>query len=309
MATGGNFFRRLAGGLEKTRARLFGGGAGLFGGRKGLDAEMLEELENQLLGADVGVETTAVILTELEAACKRDEGREQEALLALHGVMVSLLQPCEQPLVVPGKKPFVVLVVGVNGVGKTTTIAKLARQLQQQRHSVLLAAGDTFRAAAIDQLQHWGEHINAPVIAQQPGADAGAVLYNALQAALARGSDIVIADTAGRLHNKDNLMEELKKIHRVIRKFDAQIELETLLVMDAGTGMNAIVQAREFQQAVPVTGVALTKLDGTAKGGMAFALARQLALPIRYLGVGEGVDDLQPFRADEFVRALLDMPA
>ena len=309
MATGGNFFRRLAGGLEKTRARLFGGGAGLFGGRKGLDAEMLEELENQLLGADVGVETTVVILTELEAACKRDADGGAEALPALHGVMVSLLQPCEQALVVPEKKPFVILVVGVNGVGKTTTIAKLAQQLQQQRHSVLLAAGDTFRAAAIDQLQHWGERINAPVIAQQPGADAGAVLYNALQAALARGSDIVIADTAGRLHNKDNLMEELKKIHRVIHKFDAQIELETLLVMDAGTGMNAIVQAREFQQAVPVTGVALTKLDGTAKGGMVFALAQQLALPIRYLGVGEGVDDLQPFRADEFVRALLDMPA
>lgn len=309
MATGGNFFRRLAGGLEKTRARLFGGGAGLFGGGKGLDAEMLEELENQLLGADVGVETTTVILTELEAACKRDADGGGAALPALHGVMVSLLQPCEQALVLPEKKPFVILVVGVNGVGKTTTIAKLAQQLQQQRHSVLLAAGDTFRAAAIDQLQHWGERINAPVIAQQSGADAGAVLYNALQAALARGSDIVIADTAGRLHNKDNLMEELKKIHRVIHKFDAQIELETLLVMDAGTGMNAIVQAREFQQAVPVTGVALTKLDGTAKGGMAFALAQQLGLPIRYLGVGEGVDDLQPFRADEFVRALLDMPA
>lgn len=308
MATSGNFFRRLAAGLEKTRARLFGEGAGLFQMRGGLEAEMLEELENQLLGADVGVETTAVILAELEAACKRDAGGEPEALPALLGVMVSLLRPCEQPLVLPEKKPFVILVVGVNGVGKTTTIAKLARRLQQQ-YSVLLAAGDTFRAAAIDQLQHWGARVNAPVIAQQPGADAGAVLYNALQAARARGSDIVIADTAGRLHNKDNLMEELKKIHRVIHKFDAQIELETLLVMDAGTGMNAIVQAREFQQAVPVTGVALTKLDGTAKGGMAFALARQLALPIRYLGVGEGVEDLQPFRADEFVRALLDMPS
>ena len=309
MATGGKFFRRLADGLEKTRARLFGGGAGWLQGRKGLDKEMLEELENQLLGADVGVETTALILRELEAACQRAAGGQPEVLPALRGVMADLLSRSEQPLRVPEKKPFVILVVGVNGVGKTTTIAKLARLLQQQRHAVLLAAGDTFRAAAIDQLQHWGARIKAPVIAQQPGADSAAVLYNALQAALARGADVVIADTAGRLHNKDNLMEELKKIHRVIHKFDAQVEIETLLVMDAGTGMNALVQAREFQQAVPVTGVALTKLDGTAKGGMAFALAQQLALPIRYLGVGEGVDDLQPFNADEFVRALLDLPA
>ncbi|MCY4153817.1 MAG: signal recognition particle-docking protein FtsY, partial [Gammaproteobacteria bacterium] len=308
MATRGNFFQRLATGLEKTRTRLFGEAAGLFKGRRELAAALLEELENQLLGADVGVQATAVIRAELEAACKRAPGGQPELLPVLRQVLVALLKPCEQALRIPDNKPFVILVVGVNGVGKTTTIAKLARQLQQQRHSVLLAAGDTFRAAAIDQLQHWGERLGAPVIAQQPGADAGAVLYNALQAAVARHTDVVIADTAGRLHNKDNLMEELKKIHRVIHKFDARIEVETLLVVDAGTGMNALVQAQEFQQAVPVTGIALTKLDGTAKGGMALALAQQLALPIRYLGVGEGVDDLQPFNADDFVRALLDLP-
>ena len=199
--------------------------------------------------------------------------------------------------------------MGVNGVGKTTTIAKLTQLLQQDGHSVLLAAGDTFRAAAIDQIQHWGDRVNVPVIAQQPGADAAAVLYNALQAAEARGTDIVLADTAGRLHNKANLMEELKKIHRIIHKFDALIHVETLLVIDAGTGMNAIVQARQFMQAVPVTGVALTKLDGTAKGGVVFSLAQQLSLPIRYIGVGETLDDLQPFNADDFVRALLDYPA
>ena len=301
--------RRLADGLEKTRARLFGAGTGLFKGRLGLDAELLEELENQLLGADVGVEATAVILGELAAACKREANGQAEVLPLLHGVMASLLGPCEQALRIPEKKPFVILVVGVNGVGKTTTIAKLARQLQQRHYAVLLAAGDTFRAAAIDQLQRWGERVKAPVIAQQPGADSAAVLYNALQATAARGADVVIADTAGRLHNKGNLMEELKKIHRVIHKFDARLEIETLLVLDAGTGMNAIVQAREFQQAVPVTGVALAKLDGTAKGGTVFALAQQLALPIRYLGVGEGLDDLQPFRADDFVQALLDLPS
>ena len=306
---GGNFFRRLAQGLEKTRARLLGGNAEMFKARSGIDKALLEELEMQLISADVGVETTAGILADLEKTCNRDATRQPDVLSALRETLVSLLAGTGQPLDIPEKKPFVILVVGVNGVGKTTTIAKLTQLLQQDGHSVLLAAGDTFRAAAIDQLQHWGDRVNVPVIAQQPGADAAAVLYNALQAAEARGTDIVIADTAGRLHNKANLMEELKKIHRIIHKYDARISVETLLVVDAGTGMNAIVQARQFMQAVPVTGVALTKLDGTAKGGMVFSLAQQLSLPIRYIGVGETLDDLQPFNADDFVRALLEYPA
>ena len=306
---GGSFFRRLARGLEKTRARLLGANAELFKARSDIDKTLLDELEMQLISADVGVETTAGILADLESAFKRDATGQTDVLSALREALVSLLRNTGQPLDVPEKKPFVILVVGVNGVGKTTTIAKLTQLLQQDGQSVLLAAGDTFRAAAIDQIQHWGDRVNAPVIAQQPGADAAAVLYNALQSAEARGTDIVIADTAGRLHNKANLMEELKKIHRIIHKFDTSIQVETLLVVDAGTGMNAIVQARQFMQAVPVTGVVLTKLDGTAKGGVIFSLAQQLSLPIRYIGVGETLDDLQPFNADDFVRALLESPA
>lgn len=306
---GRSFFRRLARGLEKTRARLLGANAELFKARSDIDKTLLEELEMQLISADVGVETTAGILADLESAFKREATGQTDVLSALRETLVSLLGNTGQPLDIPEKKPFVILVVGVNGVGKTTTIAKLTQLLQQDGYSVLLAAGDTFRAAAIDQIQHWGDRVNVPVIAQQPGADAAAVLYNALQAAEARGTDIVIADTAGRLHNKANLMEELKKIHRIIHKFDASIHVETLLVVDAGTGMNAIVQARQFMQAVPVTGVVLTKLDGTAKGGVIFTLAQQLSLPIRYIGVGETLDDLQPFNADDFVRALLESPA
>ena len=307
--TGSSLFRRLAQGLEKTRSRLLAGNAELFRTKSGIDKALVEELEAQLISADVGVETAAGILADLEKFYRRDASGHPDVMSALRETLVSLLSNAAQPLVVPEKKPFVILVVGVNGVGKTTTIAKISRLLQQDGHSVLLAAGDTFRAAAIDQIQHWGERVNVPVIAQQPGADAAAVLYNALQAALARGTDVVIADSAGRLHNKDNLMEELKKIHRIIHKFDAGIQVETLLVVDAGTGMNAITQARQFGQAVPVTGVTLSKLDGTAKGGVVFTLAQQLALPIRYIGVGEALDDLQPFNAHEFVRALLDLPA
>ena len=297
---GGTFFRRLAKGLEKTRARL-------LSGKPAFDETLLGELEMQLIGADIGVETSADILSGLEKTLKQRSIGQADVLSALQESMVSVLRRSEQPMTLPEKKPFVILVVGVNGVGKTTTIGKLAHLLQQDGLSVLLAAGDTFRAAAIEQIQHWGEQAGTPVISQRPGADAAAVLYNALQAAVARGTDIVIADTAGRLHNKDNLMEELKKIHRTIHKFDAGIVVETLLVIDAGTGMNALVQAQRFQQIVRVTGVALTKLDGTAKGGMAFALAQQLSLPIRYIGIGEGIDDLQPFNAERFVRALLDV--
>ena len=304
---GGTFFRRLAKGLEKTRDRLLGGNPGLIKGNPLLDKALLEDLEMQLVGADVGVETSADILSDVEQALKQRATGPPDVMTALYESMVAVLRGSEQPLAVPEKRPFVILVVGVNGVGKTTTIGKLAHLLRQDGRSVVLAAGDTFRAAAIEQILHWGEQAGAPVISQQPGADAAAVLYNALQAAVARGTDVVIADTAGRLHNKDNLMEELKKIHRTIHKFDAGIAVETLLVIDAGTGMNALVQARRFQQLIKVTGVALTKLDGTAKGGMAFALAQQLALPIRYIGVGEGIDDLQPFNAERFVQALLDL--
>lgn len=302
---GKRWLRRLAAGLEKTRSRLLGENLQLLKGRSSLDRALLERLEAHLVGADVGIETAACILSELETAHRgRADGRF-DAPAALREILVARLARSEQSLVIPQKRPFVILVVGVNGVGKTTTIAKLAQLLQRDGHSTLLAAGDTFRAAAIDQVQHWGERIGAPVIAQQPGADSGAVLYNALQAAVSRGTDVVIADTAGRLHNKDNLMEELKKIHRVIGKFDPGIGVETLLVIDAGTGMNALAQARQFQQAVPVTGLVLTKLDGTAKGGMALALAQQLSLPIRYVGLGEALDDLQPFIAADFAAALL----
>ena len=302
------FWRRLVQGLEKTRSRLLGGNVELFGASAKIDRATLEDLEMQLLSADVGVETTAGILGDLEQFHARNAATHPDVMSALRETLASVLRDVAQPLIIPEKKPFVILVVGVNGVGKTTTIAKLARRLQQEGRATLLAAGDTFRAAAIDQLQHWGQRINTPVIAQQPGADAAAVIYNALQSATARGTDVVLADTAGRLHNKDNLMEELKKIHRVIHKFDPHTSVETLLVIDAGAGMNAIVQARQFSLAVPVTGVTLTKLDGTAKGGVIFALAQLLALPIRYIGVGETLDDLHPFDADEFVRALLDLP-
>ena len=283
------------------------GRSGLIKGKPAVDEALLEDLEMQLIGADIGVETSAGILSDLEKTLQQSATGQPDLIAALYESMVAVLRRSEQPLALPEKKPFVILVVGVNGVGKTTTIGKLTHLLQQDGLSVLLAAGDTFRAAAIEQIQHWGERAGAPVISQQPGADAAAVLYNALQAAVARGTDIVIADTAGRLHNKDNLMEELKKIHRTIHKFDAGIVVETLLVIDAGTGTNALVQARRFQQLVQVTGVVLTKLDGTAKGGMAFALAQQLALPIRYIGIGEGIDDLQPFNAEQFVQALLDL--
>ena len=305
--SGGTLFRRLAKGLEKTRDRLLSGKSGLIKGKPYLDGTLLEELKIQLISADIGVEITARILSDLEKALKQHPNRRPDVLSVLHESMLSVLSRSEQQLTIPEKKPLVILVVGVNGVGKTTTIGKLAHLLQQDGHSVMLAAADTFRAAAIEQLQHWGTQVNAPVIAQGPGADAAAVLYNTLQAAVARGTDIVIADTAGRLYNKENLMAELKKIHRIIHKFDAQITVETLLVVDAGTGMNAIVQAQRFQQIIQVTGVVLTKLDGTAKGGMAFALAQQLSLPIRYIGTGETADDLQPFNADHFVRALLEL--
>ncbi|OOE11150.1 signal recognition particle-docking protein FtsY [Stutzerimonas degradans] len=300
------FFARLRQGLSKTSASIGEGMASLFLGKKAIDDDLLEELETRLLTADVGVEATGVIMQNLTRRVSRKELADSGALYkALQEELASLLQPVEQPLIIDSQaRPYVILVVGVNGVGKTTTIGKLARKLQQEGKKVMLAAGDTFRAAAVEQLQVWGERNNIAVIAQHTGADSASVIFDAVQAAKARGIDVLIADTAGRLHTKDNLMEELKKVRRVIGKLDETAPHEVLLVLDAGTGQNAINQTRQFNQAVELTGLALTKLDGTAKGGVIFALAKQFGTPIRYIGVGEGIDDLRTFEAGAFVRAL-----
>lgn len=302
------FFARLKQGLSKTSASLGEGMASLFLGKKAIDDDLLDEIETRLLTADVGVEATTAIVQNLTKRVARKELADSEALYkALQEELATLLRPVEQPLsITADKQPYVILVVGVNGVGKTTTIGKLAKKLQQDGKKVMLAAGDTFRAAAVEQLQVWGERNNIAVIAQHTGADSASVIFDAVQAAKARGVDVLIADTAGRLHTKDNLMEELKKVRRVIGKLDETAPHEVLLVLDAGTGQNAINQAKQFNNAVELTGLALTKLDGTAKGGVIFALAKQFALPIRYIGVGEGIDDLRTFEADAFVRALFE---
>lgn len=300
------FFARLRQGLSKTSASLGEGMASLFLGKKAIDDDLLEELETRLLTADVGVEATGVIMRNLTQKVARKQLADSEALYqALQQELTEMLLPVEQSLVIDtSHKPYVILVVGVNGAGKTTTIGKLAKRLQNDGKKVMLAAGDTFRAAAVEQLQVWGERNRIPVIAQHTGADSASVIFDAVQAAKARGIDVLIADTAGRLHTKDNLMEELRKVRRVIGKLDEAAPHETLLVLDAGTGQNALNQAKQFHNAVPLTGLALTKLDGTAKGGVIFALAKQSALPIRYVGVGEGIDDLRPFEARPFVQAL-----
>ncbi|MGC4011564.1 MAG: signal recognition particle-docking protein FtsY [Pseudomonas sp.] len=302
------FFARLKQGLSKTSASLGEGMASLFLGKKAIDDDLLDEIETRLLTADVGVEATTTIVQNLTKRVARKELADSEALYkALQEELASLLRPVEQPLTITtDKQPYVILVVGVNGVGKTTTIGKLAKKLQLDGKKVMLAAGDTFRAAAVEQLQVWGERNNIAVIAQHTGADSASVIFDAVQAAKARGVDVLIADTAGRLHTKDNLMEELKKVRRVIGKLDETAPHEVLLVLDAGTGQNAINQAKQFNNAVELTGLALTKLDGTAKGGVIFALAKQFGLPIRYIGVGEGIDDLRTFEADAFVRALFE---
>jgi fused signal recognition particle receptor len=300
-----SFFSRLKSGLQKTRQGLLGGLSELFG-RRAIDDELLDELETRLLMADVGVEATRAIIEELTRQVSRRELRDGEALLgALRERMRDLLAPCARPLKIGTARPFVILMVGVNGVGKTTTIGKLTKRLQGEGYSLLLAAGDTFRAAAVEQLQIWGERNRIPVIAQQHGADSAAVIFDALQAARARGVDVAIADTAGRLHTQAHLMDELRKIRRVIGKFDADAPHEVLLVIDATTGQNALNQAEQFHRAVGLTGIVLTKLDGTAKGGIVFAIAQRLGVPIRFIGVGEGLDDLRPFEAGEFVEALL----
>nr|VFK66185.1 MAG: signal recognition particle-docking protein FtsY [Candidatus Kentron sp. UNK]VFK71794.1 MAG: signal recognition particle-docking protein FtsY [Candidatus Kentron sp. UNK] len=300
-------FTRLKGALGRTRTGLVGGLASFLRRHKTIDDNLIDEIETLLLTADVGIDATERITKDIGQRLKRRQLKDPEAVFnALRENMLEILAPVAQPLAVAKDRnaPFVMLVVGVNGAGKTTTIGKLARRFQSDGLRVMLAAGDTFRAAAIEQLEAWGERNDVPVIAQQIGSDAASVVYDALQSARARGFDVLIADTAGRLHTQANLMEELKKVRRVMAKLDATAPHEALLVLDAGTGQNALVQARQFHEAVGLTGIALTKLDGTAKGGIIFAIAQQLHLPIRFIGVGEGVDDLRPFDAGEFVDAL-----
>lgn len=299
------FFARLKQGLTKTSQNLGNGLASLFLGKK-IDEDLYEELETQLLMADVGVDTSQKLIKQLVQHADRKQLKDADALFdKLQQEMALLLDEVEQPLQLKGADgPFVILMVGVNGVGKTTTIGKMAQQFKQQGKSVMLAAGDTFRAAAVEQLQVWGERNAIPVIAQHSGADSASVIFDAYQAAKARGVDVLIADTAGRLQNKAHLMEELKKIVRVMKKIDANAPHEVMLTLDAGTGQNALSQARLFKEAVDITGISLTKLDGTAKGGVIFAIADQFKLPIRYIGVGEGIDDLRVFDSKDFIKAL-----
>ncbi|WP_444900937.1 signal recognition particle-docking protein FtsY [Microbulbifer sp. VAAC004] len=300
------FFARIRRGLSRTSNQFVEGMGNLFLGAKEIDEDLLEELETQLLMADVGVEATSEIVERLTERVSRRELADGDALYkALQQELAELLDSVDGPLVLDtSKKPYVILVVGVNGVGKTTTIGKLAHRFLGEGKSVMLAAGDTFRAAAVEQLQVWGQRHDVPVVAQHTGADSASVIFDAVQSAQARGIDVVIADTAGRLHTKSNLMEELTKVRRVMGKLDPSAPHEVLLVLDAGTGQNAINQAAQFREAAGVTGLVLTKLDGTAKGGVIFALARRFGIPVRFIGVGEQAEDLQPFRAREFVSAL-----
>jgi fused signal recognition particle receptor len=301
------FFSRLKQGLSRTRSGITEGMASLVLGKKAIDDEVLEEIETLLLSSDVGVEATQAIIADLTQRLARKQLADVDALFtALREDMLDILGPSSAPLGLdPAHRPFVILMVGINGAGKTTTIGKLAKRFQAEGKSVMLAAGDTFRAAAVEQLQEWGRRNDITVVAQHPGADSASVIFDALQSAKAKGVDVLIADTAGRLHTQANLMEELKKVHRVITKLDETAPHEVMLVLDAGIGQNAIAQAEQFRAAVGVSGITLTKLDGTAKGGVIFAVAKRLGLPIRFIGVGEGIDDLRPFVAEEFVDALL----
>ena len=309
-ATKQGFFGRLKQRLSRTSSNISEGVVSLVMGKKSIDAEVLDELETQLLTADVGVDATMEIIDDLTGRMKRKQLADVDALFAaLRENMLEILQPVEQPLALDEQtKPYVILMVGINGAGKTTTIGKLAKRFQNEGKAVMLAAGDTFRAAAVEQLQAWGERNNVPVVAQQRNADPASVAFDAVQAARARKVDVLIVDTAGRLHTQSNLMEELKKIKRVMGKLDEQAPHEVLLVLDGGIGQNAVAQAEQFHKAVEVSGLALTKLDGTAKGGVVFSIARKLGLPIRLIGVGEGIDDLRDFDAEEFVDALLVRP-
>ncbi|MFU2059779.1 signal recognition particle-docking protein FtsY [Avibacterium volantium] len=303
----GGFFSRLVKGLIRTKQNIGSGFFGLFSGKK-IDDDLFEELEEQLLIADIGMPTTTKIINNLTQHASRKQLKDADLLYQqLKLELAEIIKPVAQPLEIDtSKKPYVILMVGVNGVGKTTTIGKLARQFQMQGKSVMLAAGDTFRAAAVEQLQVWGERNNIPVVAQSTGADSASVIYDAMQSAAARNIDILIADTAGRLQNKNNLMDELKKIVRVMKKYDETAPHEIMLTLDAGTGQNAINQAKLFNEAVGLTGISLTKLDGTAKGGVIFAIADQFKLPIRYIGIGEKIEDLRPFQAEEFIEALFN---
>jgi fused signal recognition particle receptor len=299
------FFARLKQGLSQTRQNLGDGLVDLFRGKQ-IDDDLFEELETHLLLADVGVETTMKIIDSLTQSASRKQLKDASALYDLLKIeLKKIIADVSQPLVIPeGEGPFVMLMVGVNGVGKTTTIGKLAKQFQAQGKSVILAAGDTFRAAAVEQLQVWGDRNGIPVIAQHTGADSASVIFDAISAAKARKVDVIIADTAGRLQNKAHLMEELKKVVRVMKKLDVNAPHEVMLTLDAGTGQNALSQTKLFDQAVGLTGLTITKLDGTAKGGVIFAVADKHSIPIRYLGVGEGIDDLRPFDSDDFIEAL-----
>ncbi|MCU5787909.1 signal recognition particle-docking protein FtsY, partial [Alloalcanivorax marinus] len=307
-AEGGGFWSRMKQGMSKTSKNLGKGLADLLVGAKEIDDEIFEEIETQLLVADVGVEATDTIIGNLTERVGRQELVDADALYeALQEELRNLLVPVDRPLEIDtSKKPYVILMVGVNGVGKTTTIGKLACRFKAEGRSVMLAAGDTFRAAAVEQLQVWGERNDIPVVAQHTGADSASVVYDAVQAAQSRGADVLIADTAGRLHTRGNLMEELSKVTRVMKKLSPEAPHEVLLVLDAGTGQNAINQAQEFRDTAGVTGLVLTKLDGTAKGGILFALAKRTGLPIRFIGVGERLEDLRPFNAEEFVQALFE---
>ncbi|MEO1900854.1 MAG: signal recognition particle-docking protein FtsY [Alcanivorax sp.] len=305
---GGGFWSRMKQGMSKTSKNLGKGLADLLVGAKEIDDEIFEEIETQLLVADVGVEATDTIIGNLTERVGRQELVDADALYeALQEELRNLLVPVDRPLEIDtSKKPYVILMVGVNGVGKTTTIGKLACRFKAEGRGVMLAAGDTFRAAAVEQLQVWGERNDIPVVAQHTGADSASVVYDAVQAAQSRGADVLIADTAGRLHTRGNLMEELSKVTRVMKKLSPEAPHEVLLVLDAGTGQNAINQAQEFRDTAGVTGLVLTKLDGTAKGGILFALAKRTGLPIRFIGVGERLEDLRPFNAEEFVQALFE---
>jgi len=299
------FFGRLKNGLSRTRNNLTGNLGSLFQG-KTINAELLEEIEDNLIMADIGVGATQQIIEDLQQRLSRKELNDTDTLnIALRENMANILQPCDNTLTIPDStSPFVILLVGVNGVGKTTTIGKLAKHLQTAGKSVMLAAGDTFRAAAVEQLQTWGQRNDIPVVAQAQGADSASVIFDAFESAQAKSIDVLIADTAGRLHTQSHLMDELEKVIRVLKKIDPNAPHETLLVVDAGTGQNALNQAEQFNSAVDLTGICLTKLDGTAKGGVIFSIAQKLKLPIRFIGIGEGIDDLRPFDAEEFIEAL-----
>lgn len=303
-----SLFDRFKQSLAKTRKQLGGGIGRLLLGKKTIDAELFDEIETHLIQADIGVPTVRRLMADVSDALNRKDLSDGEMILSfIKNDLEKLLSPLSvpfAPVAAAEHHPFVILVVGVNGAGKTTTIGKLAKQLHDQGKKVMLAAGDTFRAAAIEQLQSWGNRHDIPVVAQQIGSDSASVIFDAVQSAKARGMDVLIADTAGRLHTQNNLMEELKKVKRVIQKIDPQAPQEIMLVLDASIGQNALNQAREFHQAVNLTGITMTKLDGTAKGGILFAIARELGIPFRYLGIGEGVDDLRPFDASQFVEAI-----